>query len=206
MTDEDTRVKVDVQAVCFDCCMVLVVGLSLSTDMFRCCHGCSVHVSSCLISPAQHRFGQTPRELDCTPAHIFNTISKSCVLVDQLLSMVQVFLTIVDVFSRRRQKKSMTVVRRCWPRCCHSQRHLESCMERASLGAAALLASLVHAMGDDSLNRQGSFEDVPHEEACSSLSRRGQCLSMAARAAGQPAWMVSVHAWSASEVSESFCW
>ena len=34
MTDEFTRVKFDVQAMRFDCCMVLVVGFSLSSDMF----------------------------------------------------------------------------------------------------------------------------------------------------------------------------
>ena len=70
MTDEDTRVKVDVRAMCFGCCMVLVVGLSLSSDMFRCRFRCAVHVSSCLFSQAEHRFGQTSRELDCTNAHM----------------------------------------------------------------------------------------------------------------------------------------
>ena len=103
-TDEDTRAKFDAQAMCFDCCRVLVVGVSLSSDMFRCCHGRSVHVSTCLIPPAQHRFGQTPRELDCTTSHMLNTISNSCVSIGQLLSIVQVFLTPVDVFSRRRRR------------------------------------------------------------------------------------------------------
>ena len=85
MSDEDTRVKFDVQAMCFDCCKVLVVGLSPSSDMFKCCHRCSMYVSSCLRSPAQHRFGQTPRQLDCTTAHMLQYHLEFVCLVRQFL-------------------------------------------------------------------------------------------------------------------------
>ena len=124
MTDEDTRVKFDVQAMCFDCCMVLVVGLSLSTNMFRCCHRCSVYVSSCLLSPAQHRFVQ-----NCT--HLQYHLEFMCVDRPAVVNGPS-FSDTCRYPLQKTAKKSMAVVRRWWqPRCCHSQRHLDSCsMER----------------------------------------------------------------------------
>ena len=74
--------------MCFDCCMVLVVGLSLSSEKFRCCHRCPVYVSSCLLSPAQARFGQTPRELDCTTAHMLQYHLEFVCLVRQAVVYV----------------------------------------------------------------------------------------------------------------------